>query len=90
MSGRTRPRYAGAMPRRLCVAALLLAACAGALASDAAVWEALRRDGAVALVRHGEAPGVGDPEGWKLDDCATQRNLDDAGRAQARALGATL
>ena len=41
-------------------------------------------------MRHGEAPGVGDPAGWKLDDCATQRNLDDAGRAQARALGARL
>jgi len=78
------------MVLRRAVAALLLVASAGALASDAAVWEALRRDGAVALVRHGEAPGVGDPEGWKLDDCRTQRNLDDAGRAQARALGAKL
>ena len=78
------------MLRRLSVAALLLVACASALANDAAAWEALRRDGAVALVRHGEAPGVGDPAGWKLDDCATQRNLDDAGRAQARALGAKL
>src|SRR5205085_2161303 len=45
---------------------------------------------AVALVRHGEAPGAGDPDGWKLDDCTTQRNLDASGRAQARALGAKL
>ena len=78
------------MRSRLLAAALLLAAAAGAAASDAAAWAALRRDGAVALVRHGEAPGIGDPTGWKLDDCATQRNLDDAGRAQARALGARL
>jgi phosphohistidine phosphatase SixA len=70
--------------------ALLASACTSALGNDAAAWDALRRNGAVALVRHGEAPGVGDPEGWKLDDCRTQRNLDDAGRAQARALGAKL
>ena len=79
------------MRRRVLVAVALLAgACSGALANDAAAWEALRRDGAVALVRHGDAPGIGDPDGWKLDDCTTQRNLDDAGRAQARALGAKL
>ena len=75
---------------RILVAALAAAACGSTLASDAAAWDALRRDGAVALVRHGEAPGVGDPDGWKLDDCATQRNLDAAGRAQARALGAKI
>ena len=77
-------------PLLLVAIALLASACTSALASDAAAWEALRRDGAVALVRHGEAPGIGDPPGWKLDDCTTQRNLDDAGRAQARALGARL
>ena len=81
--------HAVTLPRRL-LAALFLAACPVAFANDAAAWDALRRDGAVALVRHGEAPGVGDPDGWKLDDCATQRNLDAAGRAQARALGAKL
>jgi hypothetical protein len=32
---------------------------------------------------------VGDPPGYVLDDCATQRNLSDAGRAQARRLGET-
>jgi phosphohistidine phosphatase SixA len=38
-------------------------------------------------LRHATAPGVGDPPQFKLDDCGTQRNLDDAGRAQARKLG---
>jgi broad specificity phosphatase PhoE len=77
--------------RRLLLALCLLAgAHAAAAADDAAAWEALRRDGAVALIRHGEAPGVGDPAGWKLDDCATQRNLNEAGRTQARELGARL
>src|SRR5262249_41178078 len=51
-------------------------------------WTALRADGYVALVRHAPAPGpVGDPSDYKLDDCATQRNLSEQGRAEARALG---
>ncbi|MEP7300165.1 MAG: histidine phosphatase family protein [Caldimonas sp.] len=75
---------------RLLLASLLALALRPALASEADAWAALRRDGAVALVRHGDAPGVGDPTGWKLGDCRTQRNLSDAGRAQARALGERL
>jgi phosphohistidine phosphatase SixA len=52
-------------------------------------WTALVNGGHVALIRHGNAPpGYGDPPGFKIDDCTTQRNLDDRGRAQARALGA--
>jgi len=54
------------------------------------LWEALRAGVAVALIRHAEAPGTGDPAGFKLDDCATQRNLSDAGRRQARRIGAAL
>jgi len=41
----------------------------------------------VVLMRHATAPGVGDPPGYRLDDCATQRNLSDEGRAEARAAG---
>jgi hypothetical protein len=32
-------------------------------------------------------PATGDPPGFRLDDCATQRNLTDKGRAEARQLG---
>jgi phosphohistidine phosphatase SixA len=40
------------------------------------------------VIRHGNAPpGYGDPPGFKIDDCTTQRNLDEQGREQARALG---
>jgi phosphohistidine phosphatase SixA len=49
-------------------------------------WAALQ-GGGIVLLRHANAPGVGDPPGFKLDDCATQRNLDDAGRAQSRRIG---
>lgn len=51
------------------------------------LWEALRSGAAVALVRHAEAPGTGDPAGFRLDDCSTQRNLSPAGLAQAARLG---
>jgi phosphohistidine phosphatase SixA len=34
-------------------------------------------------------PGVGDPAGFRLDDCSTQRNLTDAGREDARRVGGT-
>jgi phosphohistidine phosphatase SixA len=46
--------------------------------------------GDIILVRHATAPGVGDPRDFKLDDCATQRNLSEEGRAQAREFGQAL
>ncbi|HZY18141.1 MAG TPA: histidine phosphatase family protein [Ramlibacter sp.] len=56
-------------------------------ASAADAWAALARPGAVLLLRHATAPGVGDPPGFRLGDCSTQRNLDDEGRDEARRLG---
>lgn len=38
-------------------------------------------------MRHALAPGTGDPAGFEVGDCSTQRNLDERGRAQARAIG---
>lgn len=49
---------------------------------------ALRAGAVVAAFRHAYAPGTFDPPGFTLEQCATQRNLDDAGRAQARRIGA--
>lgn len=71
----------------LCVLALALAAVPSpAPASEEAAWAALKAGGIV-LFRHANAPGTYDPPGMRLDDCATQRNLDDVGRAQARRIG---
>ena len=53
-------------------------------------WDALRAPGAIALMRHAIAPGGGDPAGFVLGDCSTQRNLDDRGRDQARRTGEAL
>ncbi len=57
-----------------------------AIASEQAAWAALRQ-GAIVLFRHADAPGTGDPPGFRLDDCATQRNLDARGRDQAAKVG---
>jgi broad specificity phosphatase PhoE len=58
-----------------------------ALADDA-LWKLLQGGGQVVLIRHAVTdPGVGDPEGMRLDDCATQRNLNAEGRAHARRIG---
>ncbi len=71
---------------------LALALLAGGLfqasADEAAAWSALRAGGHVALMRHADAPGgAGDPPGFRLGDCATQRNLNAQGREESRRLG---
>lgn len=54
---------------------------------QAAAWSLLRQPGHVVFMRHSEAPGYADPPGYNLDDCSTQRNLVDRGRAHARRTG---
>ncbi|MEN0041249.1 MAG: histidine phosphatase family protein [Pseudomonadota bacterium] len=49
-----------------------------------------RKDGAILFMRHAIAPGGGDPDNFRLDDCSTQRNLSERGRQQARDTGAML
>ena len=71
----------------LATAAALVAGMAPAALADEAVWQALRAPGAVVVLRHSYAPGGFDPPDARLDDCSTQRNLDENGRAQARRIG---
>jgi phosphohistidine phosphatase SixA len=62
-----------------------------ARAGEAEAWSALRAGRHVALMRHADAPGgFGDPPGFKVEDCATQRNLSAKGRADALKIGARL
>jgi phosphohistidine phosphatase SixA len=63
-----------------------VAGAAQATTGDAAAWDMLR-SGGIVLFRHANAPGTGDPPAFRLGDCGTQRNLDAAGRAQARRIG---
>ena len=58
-----------------------------ALANDA-LWALLKKPGHVVLLRHSNAPGqVQESNDMNFKDCSIQRNLDDAGRAQARRIG---
>ena len=52
-------------------------------ASASTLAEKLLRSEYVLLMRHALAPGVGDPQGYSLDRCETQRNLDEQGKQQA-------
>jgi phosphohistidine phosphatase SixA len=76
------------MDRRHFLAAL--AACAAPVAGAApSPWPLLQRGGYVILMRHAATvPGIGDPPGFKLGVCSTQRNLSQAGRADATRIGA--
>jgi len=58
-------------------------------AQGEAAWKLLQQNapGYVVMMRHADAPGVGDPASFRLGDCSTQRNLGEGGRAQARRIG---
>ena len=71
------------------ILALLVALWPAAAFASEALWALLEKGGQVVLVRHAlTVPGVGDPPGMRVEDCSTQRNLSDEGRAHARRLGA--
>ena len=60
------------------------------LANGLLIWDKLQGTapkGYVLLMRHSYAPGVGDPDNFKLNDCSTQRNLSDVGRQDAQDVG---
>jgi phosphohistidine phosphatase SixA len=56
------------------------------LSSDS-IWDEVRQGNKVILIRHSLAPGSGDPAGFKIDDCKTQRNLNKAGIEQSKKIG---
>jgi phosphohistidine phosphatase SixA len=74
------------MLRTLLIAVALLLTALPASATDAG-WALLREGGYVVLMRHAYAPGTGDPAGFDIENCRTQRNLSDRGRQQARKIG---
>ena len=58
-------------------------------AAEQDIWTQMRENtGYVVLLRHAiTVSGTGDPPGFQLDDCDTQRNLSEAGREQAKQIG---
>jgi phosphohistidine phosphatase SixA len=79
---------------RFAIFAILLGFCTAtdiAGADEAEAWAALHAGRHIALMRHTDAPGgAGDPPGFQVDNCATQRNLSAKGRADALRIGARL
>ena len=63
----------------LCV----LAWCATGMGHASELADKLKRPDYALLMRHSLAPGTGDPAGYTLADCASQRNLNEEGRQQA-------
>lgn len=59
----------------------------GANAGGPELADRMNAGGQLLMIRHAQAPGTGDPADFKIGDCSTQRNLDEGGRNQARALG---
>ena len=88
--------FDGRSPRRWGIAIAALTTLAGALmlgtflAIGSPAFEAQQSAPFVVLMRHGNAPGRSEPENFTLADCATQRNLSDKGRIEAREAGAAL
>ena len=50
-------------------------------------WNPAQDGDKIILIRHAKAPGGGDPEGFKIEDCKTQRNLDIMGINQSKKIG---
>ena len=71
----------------VCFSALITHAIAGADTGHAEMIERMKAGGHILMIRHALAPGTGDPENFRIGDCSTQRNLDDRGRRQAKAIG---
>jgi phosphohistidine phosphatase SixA len=68
----------------------LLLACfflAASQPSHAGLKEDLETGSYVLMMRHADAPGYSDPQGYNLSDCSTQRNLGEAGKTQAKMIG---
>ena len=63
---------------------------AGVSADQTEVIDRLKSGGHILMIRHALAPGSGDPPDFRIDDCSTQRNLDESGRSQARSIGTWL
>ena len=71
----------------ICLLGLNTPAMAGDDSDPAELIKRMKAGGHILMVRHALAPGFGDPANFRIGDCSTQRNLDERGRQQARAIG---
>lgn len=76
------------MTRYLLPLLACLVLCPARAVDDDAFWALLEGGGRIVLMRHAQTdPGIGDPPGFALADCGTQRNLSAQGRADAARIG---
>ena len=47
----------------------------------------LKEDGKLIFIRHAYAPGNGDPDGFEISNCTSQRNLNKEGIKQSKRIG---
>ena len=77
------------MLRRLLLLFVVTIPLHASAAADEKFWAQLKQGGQIVLMRHAQTvPGIGDPAGFALGDCRTQRNLSAEGRADAQRIGA--
>ena len=50
-------------------------------------WKPAQDGNKIIFIRHSLAPGRADPPGFKLNDCSTQRNLNQIGINQSKKIG---
>ena len=55
--------------------------------SSEIIWQDLAKGNRIILIRHSIAPGGGDPAGFNLQNCKTQRNLSKEGIEQSKKIG---
>ena len=55
--------------------------------SNQSLINELKKGGKLIFIRHAYAPGGGDPDNFDINDCNTQRNLNNSGREQAKNIG---
>ena len=57
------------------------------ISSALANWQPAKEGNKIILIRHSIAPGSGDPPGFQVKDCKTQRNLSKEGIDQSKKIG---
>tara|TARA_B100001121_G_C18317665_1_gene447210 strand:+ start:27 stop:584 length:558 start_codon:yes stop_codon:yes gene_type:complete len=50
-------------------------------------WKPAQEGNKIIWIRHALAPGGGDPKGFKIEECKTQRNLNETGINQSKKIG---
>ena len=74
------------MKRLILIFSILLFQFNYSFANDEVI-ESLKEGNKLIFIRHALAPGNGDPENFELQNCSTQRNLDDIGIQQSKRIG---